>query len=132
MVRTDHGSLRWLTNFKNPEGQVARWLETLSSFTFTIEHRSGRLHGNADGLSRIPSKQCGMDDKNQDIETTKREIPVTVQTIKPQDEHLDLHNWQENDSSISTAMQWVLDTKHPTSREITSASYFVKNSMGPV
>ena len=26
-ARTDHASLRWLMNFKNPEGQVARWLE---------------------------------------------------------------------------------------------------------
>ena len=24
-ARTDHNSLRWLLNFKNPEGQVARW-----------------------------------------------------------------------------------------------------------
>ena len=23
-VRTDHGALRWLLNFKNPEGQMAR------------------------------------------------------------------------------------------------------------
>ena len=26
-VRTDHSSLRWLLNFKNPEGQLALWLE---------------------------------------------------------------------------------------------------------
>ena len=25
-VRTDHGPLRWLLNFKNPEGQKAKWL----------------------------------------------------------------------------------------------------------
>ena len=28
-VRMDHGSLHWLMNFKNPEGQVARWLRVL-------------------------------------------------------------------------------------------------------
>ena len=27
IIRTDHGSLRWLYNFKEPEGQIARWLE---------------------------------------------------------------------------------------------------------
>ena len=27
VVRTDHGALRWLANFKSPEGQMARWLE---------------------------------------------------------------------------------------------------------
>jgi hypothetical protein len=31
-VRTDHSSLRWLLNFKNPEGQLACWLETLSMY----------------------------------------------------------------------------------------------------
>ena len=55
-VRTDHGSLRWLMNFKNPEGQVARWLEFLSSFNMKIEHRPGRSHQNADGVSRIPCR----------------------------------------------------------------------------
>ena len=57
LLRTDHGSLRWLFNFKEPEGQVARWIEALS--TFDIQHRPGRQHGNANGLSRIPCRQCG-------------------------------------------------------------------------
>ena len=29
VVWTDHVSLAWLTNFRNPEGQLARWLEQL-------------------------------------------------------------------------------------------------------
>ena len=29
LLRTDHGSLTWLRNFKEPEGQLARWLERL-------------------------------------------------------------------------------------------------------
>ncbi len=43
-VRTDHSSLQWLMRFKEPEGQVARWLEVLSSFDMKIEHRPGRKH----------------------------------------------------------------------------------------
>ena len=31
LVRTDHGSLRWLKNMKAPTGQVARWIERLAS-----------------------------------------------------------------------------------------------------
>lgn len=53
-ISTDHGSLRWLLNFKNPKGQIAPWIETLASYEFEIEHRPGRLHGNADALSRRP------------------------------------------------------------------------------
>ena len=53
-VRTDHGALTWLFNFKEPEGQLARWLELLSPFNIQIVHRAGLLHSNCDGLSRRP------------------------------------------------------------------------------
>ena len=55
-IRTDHSSLQWLLNFKDPKEQLARWLETLSEYEFTIEHRPGKKHGNADGLSRKPCR----------------------------------------------------------------------------
>ena len=59
LLRTDHSSIRWLLSFKDPEGQVARWIEALSEFDMKIEHRPGKQHGNADGLSRMPCRQCG-------------------------------------------------------------------------
>ena len=52
VVRTDHSSLQWLYNFKEPEGQTARWLESLQEFDFEVIHRSGWNHSNADALSR--------------------------------------------------------------------------------
>ena len=60
VVRTDHSALRWLRSFKDPQGQVARWLEILAEFDFDVIHRPGLRHGNADALSRIQCKQCGM------------------------------------------------------------------------
>lgn len=51
---TDHGSLTWLYHFKNPTGQLGRWLEELSQFDIIIQHRPGNKRTNADGLSRIP------------------------------------------------------------------------------
>jgi len=56
--RTDQYSLKWLRTFKRPEGILARWIETLAEFDYTVEHRPGRLHSNADGLSRPFCKQC--------------------------------------------------------------------------
>ena len=53
-LRTDHGALVWLFQFKEPEGQLARWLQLLSQFDMDIVHRAGRIHGNGDGLSRRP------------------------------------------------------------------------------
>ena len=33
LVRTDNSALRWIMSFKEPEDQLARWLEILSQFT---------------------------------------------------------------------------------------------------
>ena len=59
VVRTDHSSLRWLTNFREPQGQLARWLEELSQYNMVLMHRPGRVHLNADALSRIPGSGDG-------------------------------------------------------------------------
>ena len=58
ILRTDHHSLKWLNSFRRPEGMLARWLETLSEFDYSIVHRPGRLRCNADGASRPLCKQC--------------------------------------------------------------------------
>jgi predicted aspartyl protease len=68
-LRTDHAALRWLLNFKNPEGQVARWIEQLQEYDLQISHRAGRIHGNADGLSRRPCpntcKHCSRQEQKE-------------------------------------------------------------------
>lgn len=52
LVRTDHAALQWLKRTPEPIGQQARWLETLEEYEYTLEHRPGSRHGNADALSR--------------------------------------------------------------------------------
>jgi len=54
-LRTDHSSLRWLLNYKDADGMLSRWMTKLSEYDFTIEHRPGKQHLNADGLSRCHS-----------------------------------------------------------------------------
>ena len=91
-------------NFKNPVGQVARWLETLSSYDMKIEHRAGRLHGNADGLSRQACKQCGLDCKNKQkpkcamVSRIEELSLITANDI----ETLDLVSAQEEDDDVAT------------------------------
>jgi len=54
-LSTDHSSLQWLSrNFKEPEGQLVRWLEQLEEYDFNIVHRQGKLYTNVDALSRLP------------------------------------------------------------------------------
>ena len=57
-LRTDHASLIWLQQRKDPHAQVARWLELLAEFKYKIEHRRGAKHSNADGLSRQQCADC--------------------------------------------------------------------------
>ena len=78
LLRTDHGSLTWLQNFREPEGQLARWLEQLQELDFEIVHRKGRKHTNADALSRRPCQQCGRDSHFPPIPASQ----ISVTTVK--------------------------------------------------
>ena len=53
-VRTDHAALQWLRRIPEPVGQQARWLGLLEEFDYTVIHRPGNRHGNADAMSRRP------------------------------------------------------------------------------
>ena len=57
-LRTDNHSLVWLMSFKEPQGQVACWLGGLQ-YDSEIQRHLGRLHNNADALSRKPRRQHG-------------------------------------------------------------------------
>ena len=55
-----------LHNFKEPEGQVALWLEVFSEYDYTVIHREGKQHTNADALSRGRCVQCGLEEKEEE------------------------------------------------------------------
>jgi transposase InsO family protein len=59
-VRTDHQALTWMLNWKKPNtSQYCTWIAELECYDFEIIHREGKLHGNADALSRVPQcQQC--------------------------------------------------------------------------
>ena len=74
IIQTDHNALKWLKSFKEPQGQVARWIELLAEFNFVVQHRPGTKHGNADALSRRA-------EKDNEIETEeKQEVSVIEKT----------------------------------------------------
>ena len=56
---TDHQALRWLYSLREPKDRIARWLETLSAYQFSIEHH-GHKHVNADAMSRrcLDPQEC--------------------------------------------------------------------------
>ena len=62
LIRTDNSAVRyWMrlqSNSYDPQGQTARWMIKLAAFDFEIKHRSGKQHGNADSMSRMPFLKC--------------------------------------------------------------------------
>ena len=54
LVRTDHASIKWLKNFKEPEGMLARCITVQETYDFSVEYRKSSSHGNADAMSRHP------------------------------------------------------------------------------
>ncbi|GBM39276.1 Transposon Ty3-I Gag-Pol polyprotein [Araneus ventricosus] len=87
LLRTDHASLRWLLNFKEPEGQIVRWIQRLQEYDFEIQHRKGTSHGNTDALSRRPCrescKHCSNAEKKFGIETDTSVKVLTTTSVDP-------------------------------------------------
>eukprot|EP00731_Ephydatia_muelleri_P020689 Em0013g416a len=53
---TDHNPLTSLKGIKDVVGRLTRWLLFLQQFNLDFQYKPGRLHTNADTLSRIPSR----------------------------------------------------------------------------
>jgi len=66
IIRSDHRSLSWLMKWKIPlSSQYFRWISILQEYEFTINHREGKHHLNADALSRLVyCRQCKTDHLN--------------------------------------------------------------------
>ena len=122
LIRTDHGALRWLMRFKNPEGQVARWIEVLGNYDLEIEHRNGRNHGNADGLSRRPCEgdrcpQCERIERNNDEKSVniscrrQKDTNSTMQQQEETEESGDTNEVLTRVSTISTdnTSNWMME-----------------------
>uniref|UniRef100_A0A3Q3KZ30 Gypsy retrotransposon integrase-like protein 1 n=1 Tax=Mastacembelus armatus TaxID=205130 RepID=A0A3Q3KZ30_9TELE len=80
VLRTDHASLTWMLNFRQPERQVARWLEILQEYDFEVQHRPGRQHANADALSRRP---CLVDECKYCKRLEERDLGLAAVAAEP-------------------------------------------------
>ena len=88
LLRTDHSSLVWLKNFKEPEGLLARWISLLETYDFNIQNRRVHLHGNADALSRKPRKRC----KREDRKHCSPETGLVSALVNPMADNQSEHN----------------------------------------
>ena len=120
LIRTDHGALHWLLNFKNPEGQMTRWLEVLSAYNFEIQHRPGKQNLNADGLSRRPCIHCThcnhqevKESANSELDNSLCHVRATIITVENMlGEELEVETAKEcNQWEQSKHMKEIADAK---------------------
>ena len=85
VVRTDHSALQWLMSFKEPEGQVARWLEELQAYVFEVKHRADARHTNAEVLSLRPctAEGCRCCEKKEACEVELRVEEQGCASLQP-------------------------------------------------
>ena len=102
-LRTDHSSLQWLINFRNPSGMLARWMEVLGDFQFQILYRPGAANSAADALSRYPPS---VHDKCCQTETCSRisapDWPMSFIQCE-----------QRRDDTLSQVIHWLEAGKKP-------------------
>ncbi len=104
-MRTDHSALQWIQQFKQPEGQVARWLEQLQQFDFETEHRAGSQHNNADALSRIHHREA---DHLYSVSQTSIDAPDhTAACWAPAWTQEELREQQRADSTLGLLISWM-------------------------
>ena len=148
LLRTDHSALQWLLSFRQPEGQVARWLEALQGYNFTVEHRPGLKHANADALSRRPclNTGCGHCEKREATEWLHQEsvpdttsnqenttLPVRAVTLDASniatitESPEELRQAQRNDETLRPVIQWLeTSANRPSWEEVAPGGEYTK------
>ena len=117
-LRTDHMSLVWLHRCKDTEGMMSRWLHSLQQFQFSILHRPGKDHGNADGLSSAPSSPCR--------QCTRPDCPPATLIHHDTDQPFDSDRSEDADLvPVQTGEDWIARLDDDLSRPVEAFRGFV-------
>uniref|UniRef100_A0A673WIT2 Reverse transcriptase domain-containing protein n=1 Tax=Salmo trutta TaxID=8032 RepID=A0A673WIT2_SALTR len=137
-VRTDHSALQWLMSFREPEGQMARWLEELQPYDFTVVHRAGARHSNADAMSRRPCtadgcRHCEQREGRERALSAEEGVCATVCRVSGpvccELQTVDVAEWgqqQGRDTDLQPVLQWVEAQVRPPWEEVTALSLATK------
>ena len=101
----------------------------LSTYTFTVEHRPGRLHGNADSLSRKPDSQSNKAVEDEDacvVGTTDRSC-LQLRITETEDDDRDLIKLQREDEDLARVRTWVENKERPCCKDIAASSFMIKS-----
>ena len=80
-VRTDSMTLTFRPKIRPTTGILARWMEYLAGFDFTVKHISGKKNQVADAISRTPHH---LDDPSKDEEEEAAAYAIHMIQVAPQ------------------------------------------------
>jgi len=105
-IWTDHKNLQYFMMSQKLNCRQARWALYLSQFNFTLKHVPGKSMGKADGLSRRPDWQKGMEKDNKDQTLIKPEWIRGMETLMQEEDLKErIRKAQEGDEKIIKAVE---------------------------
>ncbi|KAJ8975435.1 hypothetical protein NQ317_005471 [Molorchus minor] len=114
-------------NEEIPEkGQIARWLQRLQEYDFKIEHRKGRLHGNADAISRRPCAERCSHCKRAENKEFGSHCRRTAVVNDDNWETKKLAEEQQKDEDIKPFITWKEEGTRPEWKDISNKSTTLK------
>ena len=83
VIVTDHSALRWLNTMKESvnggaSSRLTRWSLHLMEYSFTVKHKAGKLHQDADAISRLVGCIRKRSDAITDMEQTQPQPHVNA------------------------------------------------------
>ncbi|KAI3366551.1 hypothetical protein L3Q82_000683 [Scortum barcoo] len=122
-------------SFKEPEGQIARWLEGLASYVFKVDYRAGARHANADAMmSRRPCAPDGRCRYCEKREAQEKELCLGEGRGPTHDgdgpacreaQVIVSPEWrtqQEQDADLKPVLRWVESGQKPQWNEVAGCS----------
>jgi len=105
-IWTDHKNLQYFITSQKLNRRQARWALYLSRFNFMLKHVPGKSMGKADGLSRRPDWQEGVERDNKDQKLIKPEWIRGVETLMEEENLRErIKRVQEEDEEIIKAVK---------------------------
>ena len=130
ILRTDNAALKWIRSMDTPSGMIARWIEVLAAFDFTVVHRMGTKHQNAEALSRIDHAPAMTPQEAPDDERILYlgDLQDAIMQIIPEEDYRsfnteELVELQKEDPTLRHVRHWVLINEGPTMHDIKALSF---------
>ena len=118
--RTDNSALEHVINMESSGPAINRWLQELQEFRFRVQHRPGKLHSNADGMSRAAFREPETPNESPLIAAIDTRDPSGVLVPLAQQKLLLHHSTgqlvqlQNEDEDLKKVRTWLVDNKTPT------------------